>query len=149
MHFNSDPPGFMAGVWVALEDMDLDNGPLVYYPGSQRLSFAEYSDVGFDATSDQYESYEAFIADRNRHYEEWVAQQIRDHGYRAQYGTISRGQALIWSANLLHGGSEMRDTSRTRHSQVTHYLFEGSKGYYTPMRTEGDTQAWTEPEWVV
>ena len=31
------PEGFMCGVWVALEDMDMDNGPLVYYPGSHQL----------------------------------------------------------------------------------------------------------------
>ena len=34
-HFNSDPPGFMCGVWVALEDIDEASGPLVYFPGSQ------------------------------------------------------------------------------------------------------------------
>ena len=31
------PEGFMCGVWVALEDMDMENGPLVYYPGSHKL----------------------------------------------------------------------------------------------------------------
>src|SRR5689334_14032123 len=36
-HFQSNPNGYMCGVWVALEDMDMDNGPLVYYPGSHKL----------------------------------------------------------------------------------------------------------------
>jgi len=26
----------MCGVWLALEDIDADNGPLIYYPGSHR-----------------------------------------------------------------------------------------------------------------
>ena len=45
VHFHSDPAGYMCGVWVALEDMDMDNGPLVYYPGSQKLPAITIDDV--------------------------------------------------------------------------------------------------------
>src|SRR5262245_27168858 len=37
VHFSSVPERFMCGVWVALEDISEDSGPLVYYPGSHRL----------------------------------------------------------------------------------------------------------------
>ena len=37
VHFHSEPPGFMCGVWVALEDIHPESGPLEYVPGSQRL----------------------------------------------------------------------------------------------------------------
>ena len=37
MFFSASPPKFMCGVWIALEDMDTENGPLVYYPGSHKL----------------------------------------------------------------------------------------------------------------
>ena len=37
IHFHSSPAYFMAGVWIAFEDIDADNGPLHYYPGSHRL----------------------------------------------------------------------------------------------------------------
>jgi len=46
-----------------------------------------------------------------------------------------RGQALIWAANLLHGGDVHRDRKRTRHSQVTHYYFDDCT-YYTPMHSD-------------
>lgn len=46
-----------------------------------------------------------------------------------------KGQALIWAANLLHGGDLQRDPSRTRWSQVTHYYFEDC-AYYTPMHSD-------------
>src|SRR5262249_3213297 len=36
---------------------------------------------------------------------------------------VKKGHALIWAANLLHGGSPVADPDRTRHSQVTHYFF--------------------------
>lgn len=37
VHFNCWPnDGSMCGVWLALEDIDGDNGPLIYYPGTHK-----------------------------------------------------------------------------------------------------------------
>ena len=47
-----------------------------------------------------------------------------------------RGHALIWASNLLHGGIEIKDTSRSRYSHVTHYYFEGCDKYYSPLFSE-------------
>jgi hypothetical protein len=135
VHFNTKPSGYMAGVWVALEDMDMDNGPLVYYPGSQRLSEINMQDVGAEDPS-QYPKYVRFLSDL-----------IDREGLKAEYGTIRRGEAIVWSANLLHGGSPRRDENRTRHSQATHYFFEGCK-YYSPLSSSGDYVHWLEPSWI-
>ena len=47
------------------------------------------------------------------------------------------GKAIIWQANTLHGGSPLKDESRTRKSQATHYYFKDMPGmeqrYYCPM----------------
>ena len=40
--------------------------------------------------------------------------------------------ALIWAANLLHGGAPILDPSATRWSQVTHYFFDNC-AWYRPM----------------
>jgi len=136
MHFHTIPEGFMCGVWVALEDMDMDNGPLIYYPGSHKLPYARPSDFGAEATWDSYPSYEDYVADV-----------IEREGLEPAYGTVSKGQAIVWAANLIHGGSPQKDPDRTRHSQVTHYFFEGCT-YYTPMRSEGGDVWLREPEWV-
>jgi hypothetical protein len=45
---------------------------------------------------------------------------------------MKRGEAIIWSANLFHGGEKINDPTRTRLSQVTHYYFENCM-YYTPL----------------
>ena len=45
-----------------------------------------------------------------------------------------KGQALIWTANLHHGGSPQADKAKTRHSQVTHYMFKGC-AYWTPLQS--------------
>jgi ectoine hydroxylase-related dioxygenase (phytanoyl-CoA dioxygenase family) len=136
IHFNSVPPGFMGGVWVPLEDIDMDNGPLVYYPGSHKLPEVTMQDVGVEPDSGQYGDYERFIA-----------RLIEEQGLEPRYATINKGQALIWSANILHGGAPQHDKGRTRRSQVTHYYFEGCK-YWTPLVSSKEDVAWRDPEWI-
>ncbi len=140
VHFDTEPPALMCGVWVALEDVDMDCGPLVYYPGSHKLPKVTPSDVGIEIEPGQeavsHEEYEA-------RYEPFVEQLIEREGLEARYGTINKGQALVWAANLLHGGSPVRVPGRTRRSQVTHYFFAGSR-LWTPLLSTSDHVAWRE-----
>lgn len=125
MHFNSFPQRFMCGVWVALEDIDAENGPLHYYPGSHKLPIIQLHDLGLTGTTIKpginYNKYTSFVA-------EWLQEQ----GFKKIDISLSKGQAIVWSANLFHGGSPILDLSRTRHSQVTHYYFSDCL-YYTPL----------------
>src|SRR5262249_48387969 len=57
IHFNSVPAGFMVGVWVALEDMDMSNGPVVFYPGSHKFPEIDMRDMGLAAHSNHYPHY--------------------------------------------------------------------------------------------
>jgi ectoine hydroxylase-related dioxygenase (phytanoyl-CoA dioxygenase family) len=136
IHFNSMPSGWMCGVWIALEDIDEDNGPLVYYPGSQNLPEYTLADVGVPVIRDSYEHY--------HHYEKLIIEVIKSRGLKAHYATIKKGQAFIWAANLLHGGSPRRDRKRSRQSQVSHYFFSGCK-YYTPLFSDEDQVYWRNP----
>ena len=149
--FQSDPPGYMCGVWVALEDMDMDNGTLVYYPGSHKLPMPTWEQIqevmGERPQPEDFEDKQAFLGERQRLYMEYCQHLIEEHQLEPEYATIRKGQAMIWSANLLHGGSPQRDPKRTRHSQVTHYFFEGLR-VYTPLRSEGDHIYWEYPEWI-
>lgn len=128
-HFSSSPEGFMCGVWVAMEDIDDDNGPLVYFPGSHRLPhFA----------NDQLGVLSAMQDDRAEHYGRYVElwrRLTQAHGLAPETFRARKGQALIWSARLLHGGAPHRDTSRTRWSQVTHYYFDDCV-YHTPLMSD-------------
>jgi hypothetical protein len=152
MAFYSDPPDYMCGVWVALEDMDMDNGPLVYYPGSHKLVRpAPWDEIGErlgkHVRREDYPDHDSFMADRLAQWHEYCGKLIEDHRLEPAYATIEKGQALLWAPNLLHGGAPQRDNQRTRHSQVTHYFFEGCR-HYSPVRTEGDHIFWDYKEWV-
>lgn len=157
IHFNSKPSGYMCGVWVALEDIDMDNGPVVYYPGSHRLPELTMRDVlGGAGRGPSFVDFWLARLTRRRlarpvpdandylRYEEHVADLLRSSGVAPRHATIRKGQALLWAANLLHGGSLRRDRSRTRHSQATHYFLEGCR-YFTPLHTRGRHVAWRKP----
>ena len=126
VHFHSMPERFMCGVWVAFEDMDENNGPLEYFPGSHRLPIYYNHDLGVPAAtmSDPYVHYHRF--------EEMWLKLAEANGLKKERFVAKKGQALIWAANLLHGGSAVLDPESTRHSQVTHYYFEGCS-YFTPL----------------
>ena len=125
VHFNAAPEGLMCGVWVALEDITPDSGPLLYYPGSHRLPRLTMADAGVTGRRGTQDDY-------YRLYVPALAAQLSAAGLETQTATIRKGQAFVWAANLAHGGSPILNPSRTRRSMVTHYLFRDSL-YYTPM----------------
>jgi glutamate-1-semialdehyde 2,1-aminomutase len=137
---NSMPAGWKCCVWIALEDVDLDNGPVVYYPGSHLLPEYTLADCGVPAIPDTYAQYE-------RYYLPFIAEVIRKHGLKPSYALVKKGQAVIWASNLLHGGAPRRDRARSRHSQITQYFFPGCK-YYTPLFSEPEKVYWRTPTWI-
>ena len=128
MHFSSVPQGFMCGVWIALEDIDEANGPLEYYPGSHRLPYLDHSHLGI--TGSDQRGHEFYPR-----YEQFIQSCIRELKLERRVLTVPKGKAIIWAANLLHGGSPITDPARTRHSQVTHYYFADCL-YYQPQRSD-------------
>ena len=136
IHFNSDPATYMCGVWVALEDIDLGNGALVYYPGSHKLPVVTMEDVAPAPGPNQYPLYEAH-----------VAKLVEDKRLPAERAILKKGQALLWASNLLHGGGSHPDKTRTRYSQVTHYFFEGCQ-YYTPLDSYGGYRHLRKRDWI-
>ena len=138
VHFHTEPPGFMCGIWVALETIHPDAGPLEYLPGSHRLPYLQCSDVGVRQQPDVTPNQSIF-------HNCWTEAEHR-HGLERQQFTPQLGQALIWSANLIHGGSAVVDQARTRWSQVSHYFFEGCR-YYTPLLSDwpDGNVAWRQP----
>jgi hypothetical protein len=125
VHFATIPERFMCGVWVALEDISDDAGPLVYCSGSHRwpILYNELLGVRVDKTNDPI--------NQTIYGETWSALAEASQSKMNRF-TPKKGRALIWSANLLHGGSRQNKAEVTRWSQVTHYFFDGCC-YITPM----------------
>lgn len=126
IHFSCLPARYMCGVWVALEETTAYNGPLFYYPRSHQQEEYNYFDIGIKAEKNyaEYDKYEAFI-------EEFMEAK----GYQRQEIHLQKGDALIWSSNLVHGGMPIKGENLTRWSQVNHYYFEGCT-YYSPRTSD-------------
>ena len=130
IHFSCIPSGFMCGVWVALEDATLENGTLAYYPGSQKLPEVQLPQLGIWGQA----GYTAHGGDYGT-YENYVRAVIHAHGLEEKRLEVPKGSALIWSSNLLHGGTAITRPGATRMSQVTHYYFEGCT-YFAPILSD-------------
>ncbi|MEO6631702.1 MAG: phytanoyl-CoA dioxygenase family protein [Mucilaginibacter sp.] len=124
VHFSSLPARYMCGVWVALEDITEENGPVFYYPGSQRLTEYNFSHIRTSADNASYENY--------KEYEDFIEKIVEVNGLEKKKFLAKKGDMLIWSSNIIHGGSPVIKQGSTRWSQVTHYFFEDCY-YYTPM----------------
>ncbi|AQR60878.1 phytanoyl-CoA dioxygenase [Brevundimonas sp. LM2] len=127
VHFSSMPERFMCGVWIPLEDVELDQGPLIYYPGSHKWPIYTNEHIGH-RHSDRYHTSQTV-------YEYMWERLVEASGIEPTRLAIKKGQALIWSANLLHGGDVQTNRDKTRWSQVTHYYFDDC-AYYTPMNSD-------------
>lgn len=116
IHMTTFPLGGLLGVWIALEDIELDNGPLHYYPGSHKLPYylnGDYNNEGnlFFLGNKNYSQYEKMIADK-----------LLKHSDKKRLFTANKGDLLIWHANLFHGGEPHLNKAKTRKSMVLHYF---------------------------
>ncbi len=125
IHFHSDPPLFMCGVWIALEDVRPEAGPLTYVPGSHKLPVLTMRAAGVDRSRPSQ-------ADYSRTYLPALGARLAASGLPQAEALPRKGEALVWAANLAHGGAPILDAAATRRSLVVHFYFDGCV-YYTPM----------------
>lgn len=115
IHMSTFPPGYLAGVWTALEDISLEQGAIFYYPGSHRWPYVSCEDYESGNTKwkiglNSYKNYEAYMS-----------AMIEEKGVKPSYFLPKAGDVLIWHANLVHGGSPILQKGSTRRSMVAHY----------------------------
>lgn len=123
IHMATYPLGGLIAIWIALEDIDEQNGGLFYYPGSHKLPYATNKLVG-NAEGPILSS------NPNKNYEEYVKQQIETLKLEKKHFTAKKGDVLIWHANLLHGGLPHLDETRSRKSMVVHYFVKDRICYH-------------------
>ena len=94
--FWTRPANLFVGVWIALEDVREQAGPLFYYPGSHRLLADEDRMLHFYRKA-QHNVDEMFELMRIE-----VEKTIRREPV-----IIKKGDAVIWHPGILHGGAHM------------------------------------------
>lgn len=106
-----DPPYKLIASWIALEDIEPNTGELFYYPGSHKVGDQIFAGGGkaFDPSDEDAKTYSKSLDDL-----------LTGKGISRETFVPKRGDALFWSADLVHGGTEIKQR-RTRRSLVTHY----------------------------
>jgi phytanoyl-CoA hydroxylase len=115
IHMSTFPKGNLIAVWIALEDITNENGPLHYYPGSHKLPCILNDDYGNEGT-------EFMIGNKAYDkYEDEVESVLQKTNFKKQIFNAKKGDVLIWHSNLLHGGEPVLNLKLTRKSMVFHY----------------------------
>jgi phytanoyl-CoA hydroxylase len=125
----SSPLEFAAS-WIALEDIRAGSGELAYLDGSHRLP--EYLFSG------RYKHWNA-KRDGDEQQSEWRELMHRNAERMAleQRTFLPRkGDVLVWSADLAHGGSKVTDPSLTRRSLVGHYCPNRVEPFYFKLQPD-------------
>jgi phytanoyl-CoA hydroxylase len=118
LHIDTGPltltePMAMAASWVALEDVQPRSGEFQFVPGSHRLP--ELLHYGTDKGHDgDYREYHKIL--------QTTMQMCEERGLKTEIFKAKKGDVLIWHADLMHGGVEIEDRSRTRKSLVAHFM---------------------------
>ncbi|WP_317897221.1 phytanoyl-CoA dioxygenase family protein [Aurantibacillus circumpalustris] len=124
IHMTTYPLGGLLGVWIALEDVDDENGPLHYYPGSHKLPYYLNKDYKNEGNS--------FLIGNKSYseYEKMIGKKIEELGLKKEIFKAKKGDLLIWHANLFHGGEKHKNPETTRKSMVLHYFKENCICYH-------------------
>lgn len=124
IHMATEPPGYLIAAWTALERVGRHNGTLFFYPKSHRLPYVTTQDYPSGNTAWTIGPHS------NKHYEDHIEQLIEKHGLQKKYFEGEAGDVFLWHANLIHGGSPIRQPGATRRSMVAHYFCEGVVCYH-------------------
>lgn len=110
-----DRPLELAATWVALEDIREGSGELMYVEGSHRLP-----DWKFGGDSKHWDPM-VHGDETHTEWSQWLVRKSEEMGLERKIFRPSRGDVLVWSADLVHGGSPVGDRSLSRRSIVGHY----------------------------
>lgn len=127
VHFGTIPHFQLAASWIALEDIHPDSGPIQLVPKSHLWDIFCYGDLDLPIPRSMGQVREQYAI-----YEDWVRKTLEESSLKTFTPALKKGDALIWSANLLHGSPDCKDNTISRRSQVTHYHFDGTEVFYNP-----------------
>jgi hypothetical protein len=119
-YVNYSVPMQFAASWIALEDVQVGAGELFYYRGSHRMP--EFLYAGKFKGAEETKRLRPGIdlaKDYVRHID-LIRSQAEGMQLQTDRFLAKRGEVLLWSADLAHGGSKI-SVAHTRKSVVTHY----------------------------
>ncbi|MEZ5007052.1 MAG: phytanoyl-CoA dioxygenase family protein [Chitinophagales bacterium] len=103
-YLDTDPPGGVVGIWVALEDIDEECGPFYVYPTTH---------LGVIANRE---------AEHNEDYVGAISNALAYKDYKKVDCTVKKGDVIFWHSCTIHGSNENKNPMRSRKSITGHYF---------------------------
>ncbi len=110
--------------WLAMVDVDEDNGPLVVQPGSHNRRLITQNDIPM--TFLPGETYEQ--QQHNRYFPA-VKQVFQENGTDAVQVMVNAGDVILFDGKLIHGGAEILKPGTRRHALACHYIPYASENW--------------------
>jgi phytanoyl-CoA hydroxylase len=130
--FRTEPENRFFGMWTALEDVDLTNGPLFLIPGGHRIEYVDPAPIAARHFPDlaAIPKLSAVLWDE---YQACVTRHCDEHGLKLRHVPVQKGDTILWHPLLPHGGAPITDPDRTRHSIVVHTVPEQTPVYQSDV----------------
>jgi ectoine hydroxylase-related dioxygenase (phytanoyl-CoA dioxygenase family) len=135
IHLTPFPEGYMCGVWIALEDINPNAGPLFVYPKSHKLPPLYAKTIGINKVNNYWSQH--LIEEYKQKYFPRLKSDLSMLNLQPVEYTPKAGSVFIWHANLAHGGSSRKVKNLTRKSMVSHYFARGVVAFYDTTGTVG------------
>jgi hypothetical protein len=144
--FTTRPEYKYFGVWVALEDADADNGPLVVVRRGHLIP-----EVDREAMARRYydnlDDIDPLSGELWGAYQGELGRECERRGLATETLCVSKGDTIIWHPQAPHGGAPIRDLARTRFSLVMHTTPLGVPVYHQhvffhPSKPVSDVAPW-------
>lgn len=123
----SEIPSHLAAAWIALEDVQIDAGPLSYYPGSHKIAKFNFGNGIFFNNESTLNPGD---------FAKYLDATCQKAGMERKTLLIKKGEVLIWHAALAHGGEAIRNRALTRKSYVCHYSSDSAYKHHRQRPTE-------------
>ena len=144
--FSTRPEYLYFGTTVYLEAADENNGCLEVLEGGHKLPELDREAIALRRFG-SLEKIPSLDQDSWVEYQSTVVANGHAQGLQTRQVHVNVGDTLIWHPQLPHGGSSIRDTSRTRFSLVMHVTPENVPVYhqdvfFAPSRPFPETPRW-------
>lgn len=145
-YFSTKPAGKYLGVWLALDDVDDENGPLRVTPGSHVLPPIDVEKMATEIFPDPANIPSISMEGWNA-YQGAVQKQARAQGLLHKNVSVKRGDVIIWHPEMLHGGAPHINKERSRRSLVMHVTPVGVPVYHIDVFFNPSKKVPTKAGW--
>lgn len=144
--FCTKPEYSYLGMWVPMEDIDAQNGPLKYFRGGHLVPELNRQQIARERYADlndvPYNDPELWVS-----YQDAVAAECRRLGLHESEIHLEAGDTVIWHPQMPHGGATHLDKTRTRCSMVFHTTPYGMPVYHMHIFFNPEREAAPAAPW--